>query len=254
MRPEPEFMWTKTRCQGCKICSETCPENALTLTDQLTINETLCTRCGYCIEACYPGALELVGQNVSVSEVMEEILKDKVFHEESGGGATFSGGEPLSQPGFLMELLQECRRHGVHTSVDTCGYASSSIVESLKPLVDLWLYDLKHMDPEKHKSIIGVSNHEILENLKQLQGQNVIIRIPLIPGFNDNDNNIRATGRYLQEYGFTHVTILPYHTAGTEKRQQLTRQHPPYDNKPPEPQTILYVKRTLEQYNIQVKE
>ena len=252
-RKHPEFMWNQDRCLGCRRCLEACPENAVTMGERLQIDESKCTLCGSCVEACYPGALELVGQEMTVGEVIAEIMKDRVFHEESGGGATFSGGEPLTQPDFLKELLEACRRQGIHTAVDTCGHAEPGVLDDIIGLVDLWLYDLKHMDPEKHKKSIGVSNNLILENLKLLKGRNVIIRIPLIPGFNDDTENLKATGSFLQENGFTQVSILPYHTAGSEKNIRLNASQTIFSVEPPLEEALKHVAEFLDAYGLYVK-
>jgi len=253
IRMQPEFMWNLNRCLGCGSCVEVCSEDSIIFNGHLQVNESLCNLCMRCVDNCYPGALELVGQDMTVDEVMAEIEKDRVFHEESGGGVTFSGGEPFSQPHFLKELLTACQRRGIHTTVDTCGYTKFNLLEAVLGQVDLWLFDLKHIDQKKHMETIGVSNYLILENLKLLKGENVIIRIPFIPGFNDDKNNLQSTGRFLQENGFSDICILPYHTAGSDKRKRLNTQQTVFDFDPPDKDTLKWAAELLEEYGLNVK-
>ena len=252
-RHQPVFMWNPARCIHCNSCVEACQEDALQLSQHLDVDESLCTLCLRCVDACYPGALELVGREMSVDDVLEEILKDRVFHEESGGGVTFSGGEPLSQPQFLKELLDACKKLGIQTAVDTCGYADTQVITDIIESVDLWLYDLKNMDEEKHRETIGVSNHLILENLRHLRDENVIVRFPLIPGFNDDSINLQAMGGFLQENRFTEICILPYHTAGFDKNERLNQKKPIFNAAPPDDEKIKLAVEILEEYELTVK-
>jgi len=252
-RHQIEFMWNSTRCIGCNSCVEVCSEGAVRLSERLEVNESLCTLCLRCIDVCYSGALELVGLEMTVDAVVEEIMKDRVFHEESGGGVTFSGGEPLAQPHFLKELLDTCQNLGIHTAVDTCGYTESRMIADIINTVDLWLYDLKHMDQKKHTDTIGVSNQLIIKNLKLLKDENVIIRIPFIPGFNDDSINLQATGLFLQENGFTDICILPYHSAGSDKRERLNAQQAIFHVDPPDEDTLKSAVELLEGYGLTVK-
>jgi len=222
--PPPEFMWWPTRCIGCRSCVESCPERAVTIGDKLVIDEKLCVGCGICVEGCYAEALELVGREMSIEEVMEEVSRDAEFYRESGGGVTFSGGEPLMQPLFLAELLSECKGEGLHTVVDTSGHAEPAALEKIMGHTDLFLYDLKHMDPEMHRKYTGASNELILSNLALLQGRGVIIRAPIIPGVNDDEENVRRMGEYVSGLGFSDVCLLPYHKVGAEKAQRLNRE------------------------------
>lgn len=218
---ETEFMWIPDRCIGCGACVEACPSGAISFKKSPVIDEEKCVQCGGCIDACYTEALKQVGKEMSVSEVMAEIEKDRIFHDESDGGVTFSGGEPLAQPVFLKELLIECKKRGIHTTIDTGGLIESKTLEDISDLVDLWLFDLKHMDSKTYQEVIGVPNELILENLMQLAGRNVWIRMPLILGFNDRLDNVKATAEFMKEHGFNEINILPYHKAGSEKTPRL---------------------------------
>jgi len=163
-----------------------------------------------------------------VDEVLAEVLRDRVFYEESGGGVTFSGGEPLMQHAFLAEALVACRAEGLHTAVDTSGYAPQEQLLALAPLVDSFLYDLKLMDPERHRALTGVSNAPILDNLRALGARHndIRVRIPIIPGFNDDDANLAAAARFAASVrGVRSVELLPYHRAGLQKFARLGREY-----------------------------
>jgi pyruvate formate lyase activating enzyme len=250
---KPELMWTPSRCIGCRSCIDSCPTGALQFSEVLLLENERCDLCGTCVDNCYPGALELVGREMTVSEVMDEIAKDMVFFEESGGGVTISGGEPLSQPEFLLDILKACKEKGIHTTVDTSGYSDTQIIQMIKPYVDLFLYDLKHMDPEEHEKFTGVPNENILKNLKNLKDSGVLIRIPVIPGVNDADSNIDQMGRLLSVEGFKELCLLPYHKVGMEKLERLLgSQRKPYLNEPPTIEDLVKIKSTLEDYGINV--
>jgi pyruvate formate lyase activating enzyme len=179
-----------------------CPEKAITLTSEGIITDTeRCNMTGSCAEVCPTKAIEISGHPMSVNEIMDEIEKERVFFDQSGGGVTFSGGEPLLQSKFLIELLDECGRRGIHRAVDTAGLASTEILLDVAKRTDLFLYDLKMMDTEKHRKWVGVPNEKILDNLKILAktGANIIIRIPLIGGVNDDTENMEGTARFVAE-------------------------------------------------------
>lgn len=251
---EPEFMWTSDRCIGCGTCIESCPNGAISLKGRVNIDESLCDLCGICVSKCYSNALELIGRQMTVDEVISEIEKDRIFFEESKGGVTFSGGEPLSQPEFLHDLLVACKERGYHTAVDTCGYAKSEDVKRIKNYVDIFLYDLKHMDRNTHKERIGVPNDFILENLRILKDKNVIIRVPLIPGFNDAEENLRQMCEFLSDEGFKELSILPFHKAGTEKTERLNdKKVTNFVVVPPTGEEIGMVKSLFEKFGLKVK-
>jgi pyruvate formate lyase activating enzyme len=183
-----------------------------------------CMQCKTCVQTCPAEAHEFIGQTVSIDEVVEKIKKDIVFYDTSLGGVTFSGGEPLMQAEFLLNLLKACRQLDLHRTVDTTGYADAEPLLAVAGHTDLFLYDIKHMDPEKHKRFTGVSNEKILNNLKLLarHGANVTIRIPVIPGFNANDGNIKRTGAFVSSLpGITKINLLPFHNAASRKYARL---------------------------------
>jgi pyruvate formate lyase activating enzyme len=205
-----------------------CPEKAITLTSEGIITDTeRCNMTGSCAEVCPTKAIEISGHPMSVNEIMDEIEKERVFFDQSGGGVTFSGGEPLLQSKFLIELLDECGRRGIHRAVDTAGLASTEILLDVAKRTDLFLYDLKMMDTEKHRKWVGVPNEKILDNLKILAktGANIIIRIPLIGGVNDDTENMEGTARFVAELSGERkeVNLLPYHKIAQTKYQKLGR-------------------------------
>ena len=197
---ETERMYALSRCIKCGTCVAACPEKAITLTQEGIITDPeLCKMSGKCAEVCPTKAIEISGKVSSVAEIIHEIEKERVFFDQSGGGVTFSGGEPLLQPEFLIELLDECGSRGIHRAVDTAGFVNTDIILEVARRTDLFLYDLKMMDSEKHRKWVGVPNEKILENLKALSGTGakIIIRIPLIGGVNDDTENIEATARFV---------------------------------------------------------
>jgi len=225
---ETERMYAPSKCIKCGTCVEACPEKALTLTPEGIITDTeQCNMTGRCAEVCPTKAIEISGYRMSVAKIMNEIEKERVFFDQSGGGVTFSGGEPLLQSKFLIELLDECTKRGIHTAVDTAGLANTEIILDVAKRTDLFLYDLKLMDSEKHRELVGVPNEKILENLTLLAetGAKIIIRIPLIGGVNDDPENMEATARFVAELSGEkkEVNLLPYHKIAQTKYQKLGR-------------------------------
>jgi pyruvate formate lyase activating enzyme len=221
----PILMISADRCLGCRGCEEVCPiEEGGAAPAGEPWNRDACTRCGSCVDACPSDARELAGREVGIGELVDILERDRIFFDSSGGGVTFSGGEPLAQPEFLIECLRECRRRGLHTAIDTCGLAPRGNLLQVAELADLVLYDLKHMDTVRHRSETGVENRIILDNLRALSERDVEIwvRIPLIPGFNEDPENIEETGTFLNQLPRRHrVYVLPYHEFANGKRARL---------------------------------
>jgi pyruvate formate lyase activating enzyme len=220
-----QLMYRKDRCRHCGDCATACPHDAISLQDGETVTDRKrCLQCGACVNVCYAEARELVGRRMKVSDLMEEIARDIPFFEESGGGITFSGGEPLQQHEFLQQLLKACKARGLHTAVDTTGYAPPEILQRIGEWTDLFLYDLKLMDDLRHREFTGIPNGVILQNLKDLafRGKQVLIRVPLVPGINDSLENIREMGRFVAMLpNVKEIELLPYHAAGAGKYERL---------------------------------
>ena len=223
--PAAELMITADRCLVCHACTEVCPigDRGAAPAGQ-PWNRNACVGCGSCVDVCPADARELMGREYGVEELVDRVERDRVFFEVSGGGVTFSGGEPLHQPDFLVACLNLCRERGLHTAVDTCGLAPPGVVLEVAGLTDLVLFDLKHMDPEIHRHHTGADNILILENLRALSmsGAEIWVRIPVIPGINDDDANLEATGDFLASLPRPHpVHLLPYHDMAVGKRARL---------------------------------
>lgn len=245
----PEIMLYGKRCIGCGKCTEVCKHGAL-------LDRDKCTSCGKCAEVCHAKARELAGKVMTVPEVIAQIDKDSIFYEESGGGVTFSGGEPLSQPEFLLELLAQCKKNEYHTAVDTSGYGAAETIKSISGMTDLFLYDLKLIDDDKHIKYTGVSNKLILENLQVISqlGKSIIIRIPLIPGINDDESNIKASARIIQGTpGIEQVNILPYHNIAADKYNRLGKQSRLMEIPVPSGEYMESVAEKFLEYGIKVK-
>lgn len=222
LEAEPELFWDERRCMtGTHRCKVVCPKNALTRqTGGWKLDGKQCDLCGECARRCPTGAFQIIGSRMAVDELMELILKDRVFYENSGGGVTFSGGEPLMQPEFLAEMITLCKRECLHTAVDTSGHASWNVIEPLLEGIDLFLYDLKLMNDAEHRKFTGISNKTVLDNLKMIAkaGKDVQVRIPLIPGITDTDKNIFSIVEFLEKMpSLRQVSLLNFHKGGEQK-------------------------------------
>ncbi len=251
-----EMLFWGDRCIGCGACSTICPSNAIRIKNGIPVTEKeKCILCGKCTEKCPALAREMIGKKLTTEEVIKEIEKDLVFYEESGGGVTFSGGEPLEQFEFLESLLVCCQKKKIHTTVDTSGYISWEILSKISSKVDLFLYDLKIMDSERHKKYTGISNEIILENLKKLSSvhHNIFVRFPLIPGINDDYQNIKETGEFLSSLKIAQVNILPYHYIGIDKYRRLGRTYKLVTTQPPSEEKLFEVSAILRKFNLNVK-
>jgi pyruvate formate lyase activating enzyme len=252
----PELVWRGERCTRCGTCLATCPEGALAWDgDRPVLDEYRCTLCGECADVCYAEARQVLGRTMTTDQVLAAVERDRPFYEESGGGVTFSGGEPLAQPEFLLELLRACKAQGLHTVLDTCGYAPWEALDRVRPYVDLFFYDLKLVDDERHRHATGVSNAPVLANLRTLaeRGQRIVLRLPLIPGVNDDDENIRHTGALVAGLARPPaVTILPYHALGADKYRRLGREYPMESVQTSGPERVAAAAEMLRVYGLAV--
>ncbi len=225
---KPELTFRKGFCINCKSCASICPSESMT--DSVHdakpfeyIKET-CTACGNCADICPTQALAITGRKVSVDDVLFEAEKDKMFYDNSGGGVTFSGGEPLAQPKFLASCLSALKDKGIHCTVDTSCYTTAEVIAEIIPLADLFLCDVKHMNSEIHKKVTGVENKIIFENISTISnaGKPIIIRTPLIPGINDDQDNIEKTKEFASSIKtLIGIDFLPYNSGGQEKKAIL---------------------------------
>jgi len=225
----PKIVIVESRCAVCGECRTACPlPGARGGTGALPTQNPNCLHCAACVEACPSGARQLIGRTMTVAEVVREVLSDRIFYEDSGGGVTFSGGEPLAQPQFLLALLEACQANGVHTALDTTGFARWEHLRAAADFAKLILYDLKAFDEQLHRRLTGVPNGLILENLHALDGvhSNIWIRLPVVPGFNDDLEDLRRTAAFVA--GLRHVTqvnLLPFHRTGVHKFARLGLSH-----------------------------
>jgi pyruvate formate lyase activating enzyme len=224
--PGPELMHWPSRCSRCHACVAACPKGAVSEdpTEGVTIDREKCDLCGLCAEACLYDAMQVVGADATVEDLVREIEKDRIFYEQSGGGVTFTGGDPLAQAEFLGEILDALRARGIRTAVDTSGFSRDGVLERVAAKTDLVLYDLKLMDEARHREFTGVSNAPILENLRRLAAgpAEVWVRVPLVAGVNDDDGNINETIAFLKSLKTVRcVGLLPYHSGGMDKARRL---------------------------------
>ena len=203
---EPQTQWIGSKCIGCRTCIETCVNQVLTLSETgMVINRDLCMACGDCVESCPSTAMELLGKIWDLQQLLDEIIKDKVYFDKSDGGITLSGGEPALQPHFAAELLKKLKEKGIQTALDTCGLCSKSALEMLLPYSTMVLFDIKEIDSKKHERLTGFGNEKILENLlaitefmkANVHPKTLWIRTPIIPGATDTEENIRGIGEFI---------------------------------------------------------
>lgn len=222
--------YLEDNCTLCGKCAEVCPEGVHSLrANAHAVNFKACTACGLCVEACPSEALRMYGYTSEVSEIMDEVVKDRPYYQTSGGGITLSGGEPLYQFGFATELLEASRHARIHTCVDTTGFVASERLQKTARLTDVFLYDYKITDPTLHKSFTGVALQPILDNLFMLNrlGAFVILRCPIIPDINFNPQHLEAISQLaLQLPAIRQVDLLPYHTTGNSKYHRIGNQLP----------------------------
>jgi pyruvate formate lyase activating enzyme len=229
LSPKMEKMFTPGKCIGCLACIDACPEKALTMTAErgVVTDFEACTMCGLCAEICPTGAMEMVAEMTDVQAVVDAVLEERVIIGQSGGGVTFSGGEPLMHHRFLIEALDACQAEGLHCTVDSSGFAPREILMKVAQRTDHWLYDLKSMNSDTHLKWTGVRNEVILENLVALaaSGASINIRLPLIEGVNADDENMRATVAFVKGLAGEpkQVSLLPYHRIAENKYAKLGR-------------------------------
>ena len=234
---------------------EACESGAIAVVDGgVRIDRDNCSSCDKCVEVCNTGALAFVSRHMSLAEVLEEVEKDSLFYRNSNGGVTVGGGEPLDQADFVSDLLEACHQRGLHTTLDTCGHAGTQKLERVLEWVDLVLYDLKHMDPLRHREITGFSNNLILRNAKAIArlGIPMVMSIPIIPTTNDTVENLEATAEFITGLnGVARVRLLPYHHAGIGKYHNLDRTYYLDGIEAPREEGLLTAKELMESYGLE---
>ena len=231
--PRPVLRKFQERCRACLRCADVCPHGAVRLTEGVVVvDRARCAACDAmpCVPACPSQALAVSGQTMSVEAVVSRVAADRGFYRNSGGGVTFSGGEPLAQRAFLMALLAACRAEGIHTAVETCGQVDPAALREAEPLVDLFLFDLKGADADRHRRLTGHDNGAILENLALLAAlcrDKVVVRLPLVPGLTDDEPSLGAIAAFTGRLGLTTVQVVPYHPLGRDKYREVGLPDPP---------------------------
>jgi pyruvate formate lyase activating enzyme len=253
----PELKYTASNCNGCGKCIDVCPEGAIQinpLLEKAQIDRKLCDNCGKCIDVCYTGALQYFGTYYTVDELFEIIRKDEQYYRSSGGGATIGGGEPTFQASFTYALMKQCQENFIHVAIDTCGYTTTQEQFKILAEADLLLYDIKGLDPIAHKYNTGVSNEIILSNLKKLNdmGKSIIIRIPIVPKLSIGKNVEDIAAMLIKLKSIERVDLLPYHTYGTIKYEQLDREYT-ISTRLDAQALAENTKKTLERYGLNVQ-
>ncbi|HSJ96752.1 MAG TPA: glycyl-radical enzyme activating protein, partial [Myxococcota bacterium] len=241
------------RClPGCALCVPICPEQALRVDRAERVVFARCTSCGACLDVCPTAALRQIGRRVGVEALLAELLRDCPFYEASGGGVTFSGGEPVLHSAFLAELLPRLRRERLHVALETSGHYPFTLLEPLLPCVDLVLYDLKVMDPAAHERLTGHGNAQIHANLRRLlaSGAAVEVRMPVVPDRNTSEANVAATARLLAELGVRSLTLLPYNHLWEAKLPRLGTARQPLGIRPPDPAFYAALQRAFAEHGL----
>jgi len=253
-----DILHIETHCKKCGRCAEICPQHAITLSEEsgIEIDRVLCTSCGLCVETCPNQAMELLGKWMTVEELFREVDKDSPFYRRSNGGVTVGGGEPTMQHEFVTAFLKRCRERYIHTAIETCAYVKWEYMQQILEYVDLLYMDIKHMNPAVHKEITGVSNERILENARKASAiQSMILRIPVIPGCNDSDDNILDTAIFIRELGenIQRVELLPYHKFGTQTYSRIGRQYELADVESPSDEHMQRLKEIVESCGVKAQ-
>lgn len=254
----PQILYYRNKCVSCGRCIELCPQDAIQIDDEfgLVTDFDRCTLCGLCIDACYYSAREMSGKEMEVHEVLDIIERDRMFFDMTGGGVTISGGEPLLQIGFVRELTRECKERRIHTAIETALFADKEAVKRTLEYIDLVFVDIKHIDSRIHELFTGVKNERILENIEMVDnlGKQFIIRVPFIPGFNDDDDTQKLIYQWAAKLkNLKWIEILPYHRLGMGKYQGLARSYPMGDIHPVSKQSLSYLKDLGAEFGVEVR-
>jgi pyruvate formate lyase activating enzyme len=252
LQRSPELGFLLERCIRSGNCERACPERAI-LSGAKRIDRTRCTLCGDCVETCYAEALKMIGEELGADELIAEVSRDRPFYEDSGGGVTLSGGEPLLQIDFAEEFCSRCREEGLSVVVETCGAVPFDSFRRILPFVDLFLFDVKAIDPSLHKTWTGANNQTILSNLERLadSGVPIVPRVPVIPSYTALPSNLNQIADRL-EGSFPEVHVLPYHRWGESKKEMIDSPQPPLHLDPPSREDMESAKEIFERRGISV--
>lgn len=252
-----EIMFVRKNCIGCGKCVELCPNGCIDPKD-FSIDRDRCIFCGTCVKYCYANAKKLVGREMSIYDVLEEIEKDWVFYRNSEGGVTIGGGEPTAQPEFVSTLLQQCKKLDLHTAIETCGFGRWERIRLVLCEPDQVFFDLKHIDSGMHKKLTGVDNVSILENATRIakMGKDITFRLPLIPGCSDSEENVITTGKFVAglaaENDLIKIELLPYHALGADKYKWMDIPYTLEELKAPDSSTVDHYNDLLEELGCNV--
>ncbi len=254
----PQIGYQPASCISCDACIAACPFHAITVDGgERVFDLDLCAGCRDlpCADACPTRAIERFGREMTVEEVLREVRRDELFYRNSGGGVTVSGGEPLRQADFVRELFSGCRSSGIGTAVETTGFCAWEDLEKILDVTDLFLYDIKHIDPARHRAFTGTDNTLIMENLKRLRTRtaNIVARVPVVPGFNDDDRSIDAIAAFAQELGIGDLHLLPYHRLGRSKYDRLSREYRADDVPLPSEDRMSVLRQRVQERNVRVQ-
>jgi pyruvate formate lyase activating enzyme len=242
-----EIILNEKLCIGCGSCAANCPNDAIRVGNSRVaiIDRSLCSRCGSCASQCPTLAVQVSGKEMSVNEIIDLVESDRLFYQTSGGGITISGGEPLFQPSFLIELLGRMKKKGVNTAIETSGMSLWEVFQDACPLLDWVLFDIKHLDNKKHMEGTGVTNDQILDNLSRLSSskRNIVLRVPLIPKFNMSESFYEGIIKLVNKTRIRYVNLLPYHRLGRDKYKNLGRS---YELMSAEPQELSHIIKVAE--------
>ncbi|MFC1931275.1 glycyl-radical enzyme activating protein [Chloroflexota bacterium] len=255
----PQLMFFSDKCTGCARCASVCPNEAVNMVEgKSSVNRDKCQQCFKCVEVCPNEARQITGRIVGCEEIMAEVMKDKAFYRRSGGGITLSGGDPLMQPDFAAEILRQCKEKDIHTTVETSGFADYNDFINVLKYTDFLYCDIKHMNSKEHKAGVGVGNEIILDNLKKisrnvtLNDMSLVVRVPVVPGYNDSKRNIFDTVAFARELKKVHkIELLPYNKLGVLKYERLGKKYMLPDIDIPAQESLNELKEMVEACNIE---
>ena len=255
INPHPEIFFREERCDQCGNCLKACLQGAITFDENgMQIDRIKCDSCIKCEEVCQTSAISRIGKKITVEEIVTEVMRDEPFYNNSGGGVTISGGEPLYQAKFTLNLLKECKERSLHTALDTSGYTKWEALDEILNYTDLVLFDIKHLNQEMHQKGTGLGNELILRNLEKIlkKGVRVWVRIPIIPNYNNSNQHIETLASFLSEKPIEKVSLLKYHEWGKHKYKFLGRDYPLKEPLTISDEELENLKNTMESHGLRV--